>query len=158
MILINESSYMSVLLKKHSFIEENIKIISSKGFIYNYYIKNEKTIKEPINKELFNYLKNIKNEIIIIGTDLDSAGDFIAIEINDLIKEKNEIFRLTINFDKLLNYDLINEELLLKNSNKKINFSNALRYWKNFLNKNEKLEYLNIIQNEMKNEIIEGIE
>jgi len=88
MIIINESPYMSILLKKNIFIEDNIKIISTKGFLNDYQIINNKIKKIPLDIYLINDLKKIENKTIILATDNDDAGNFIAFEIIDILKKR----------------------------------------------------------------------
>jgi len=155
--LINESPYMKQLLEKSCFIDnKKIEIISTKGFLLDYSIQNNKLVIKHKNDSLINYLKSIKNSIIVIGTDLDSAGDFIAFELLEFLDKSNTILRLEINFDELLKCKNSRELLqtVLKNSKDKINYTNAKRYWENFLLENEKLDYINTILTEMKNKTI----
>lgn len=155
MYLINESPYLFHLLNKKTFIDPSIKVLCTKGFINDYLLIKENISIEPKNLEFVNFLSKIKDEIIIIATDLDEAGDFIAFELIDLLDKSNKIFRLKVNFDDLLNYENLIPENILFISDDKINFSNAERFWNNYINKEEKIEYINVIYKDLYNQEIE---
>jgi len=154
MIIINESPYLLQMLKKNVFLD-TIKTISTKGFINDYIVVNDNVKIIPKNEELINELKEINNEIVVIASDLDEAGDFIAFEILENLNKNNTIFRITVPFDTLLSYNELNEKDLLLVCSNTINFSNAERYWNNYLNKDEKLDYIYGIYTNMYNEDIE---
>jgi len=159
MIIINESPYMSILLKKNIFIEDNIKIISTKGFLNDYQIINNKIKKIPLDIYLINDLKKIENKTIILATDNDDAGNFIAFEIIDILKKNNNILRLQTAFEELFNFkDIITKNKILNISKDKINYDSALRYWTNEKNNNIQIECINYLLNDKYNEIIEGIQ
>jgi DNA topoisomerase IA len=142
------------MLKKNVFLD-TIKTISTKGFINDYIVVNDNVKIIPKNEELINELKEINNEIVVIASDLDEAGDFIAFEILENLNKNNTIFRITVPFDTLLSYNELNEKDLLLVCSNTINFSNAERYWNNYLNKDEKLDYIYGIYTNMYNEDIE---
>jgi len=155
MYLINESPYLFNLLNKKTFIDPSIKVLCTKGFINDYSIIEDKIIFTPRNEEFIDFLSKINNDIIVIATDLDEAGDFIAFEILEFLNKNNTILRLKVNFDDLLNYEHLTKENLLILCDDKINFSNAERFWNNYVNKQEKIEYINVIYKDLYNSEIE---
>ena len=101
-LLINESPYLLKTISKQVKFENNIKTISTKGFL-NTYVKE---ISYPKDEKLIDYLKKFDNEntLICIATDLDDAGEFIAYEIVKLYTQA-KIIRLNIPFEKLVLID-----------------------------------------------------
>lgn len=102
MIIFNESTILARRI--HNSLP--CKIISVCGFLYDYIVENNVVSYYEKDKTLIDSIKLIKNETIIIATDLDSAGELIALELIGLLKHNNnKIFRLNIAFEELLNND-----------------------------------------------------
>lgn len=155
MVVLNESPYLIQLLRKKSFYnEDKIVFLSSFGFIYDYVIVNgviEKTYK---NSEIVSQISSLKNQIVIIATDCDNAGDFIAIELKDLLDKSNSIMRLSVPFEILFNYEVINEEILISLSMNSLNISGAKRYWESYLNNELKIETIHYLLDKHSTNII----
>lgn len=116
MIIINESPFLVEIIKKYNKNKDNIKIISTSGFLNDYFYLNGKIITEPRpSKKIQNFVNEIsklKNEEIIIATDKDNMGKLIALEVLSYLNdEENDIYYLTINFDELINKDFYKEDI-----------------------------------------------
>jgi len=128
-IIITESTKKAKTIKKF-LKDKNITVIASKGHIvdlpkkeFGVYLKNENSIEIkyiPINRRFLSFIKRIKNKAkeIIIATDPDREGEFIAWSIVEFAKIKNysrvrfyEISQRAI-LESLKNKEKLNENLV----------------------------------------------
>lgn len=101
MIIFNEST----ILARQIYDSLPCQIISACGFLYDYIVENDVVSYYEKNPQLINAIRAIKDEIIIIATDLDSAGELIALELIGLLNSKeqnNKVLRFTLPFETLL--------------------------------------------------------
>jgi len=156
LVVINESPNSLKRLRKESFYnEDEIEFISTIGFLYEYLFINEELIQTPILKDMTTYINNIHDEDIIIATDLDDAGNFIALEIIDLLDDSNKIYRYNKNFENLYQYKTIDKDIILKDCITKLNVDSAKRYWQKMNTETLRQEIINYIYNKL--ETTEGI-
>jgi hypothetical protein len=128
MVIINESTYLANIIKKETLFDNNIKIISTKGFLYNYIRSDDKIIIQAKDPILIDYLKNLYNEdnIFVIATDHDYPGHLISLELLDIFKTK--AIRFQKSFDELLLVDKVDKNYILKNSNMRFEYGQAMAY------------------------------
>jgi len=102
MLVINESTFLLNRFLKTKKTGDNIKFVSTKGFLFDY-LKNGKKIKIMLKDPLLvKFLKSFdkKDNIIIVASDHDPAGHLIALEILSLFK-KATVLRFQNQFEVL---------------------------------------------------------
>jgi hypothetical protein len=151
-----ESTYFLNILKKNVKFNTDIKLVSTKGHLFDYSTQNKKIIffLKKDKKNIIEFFTSIdkKENIVIIATDQDPAGELIAVEVASFFK-KAKILRFAKPVEFLLTEKVIDKDFLFKYSYSKINILKAVRYLEEkFLSdyNNEKLKVLNILS---KNEI-----
>jgi hypothetical protein len=130
MIIINESSYLAKIAKFHSNFTPSIKIVSTKGFLLDYNLKEDRVEYYVKDKALYAYLQTLKksNKKIVIATDLDNAGHLIALELLSIFKE-NSVYRLNIPFDDLCFIkEVIDENYILSRCSDQFEYGKAQHY------------------------------
>jgi len=150
MIIINESPNSLINLRKKTFYKDNIKFISTIGFLNDYFFMNDAVEETPRIEEIVNEIKNIKNEVVVIATDLDDAGNFIALEILEILDKSNTFLRLNKHFEYLSEKETLEANYIKEASISKINIDSAKRYWKKMNFENLRLEIINYILEEKK--------
>lgn len=121
---------MANIIKKNSKIDSNIKIVSTKGFIYDYNIENDKIRYYIKDRLLYSYLKTIKSSLVYVATDHDYPGHLISLECLNILDKSNDIKRLQIPFDYLMGKN-IDQIFLDRNSDKRFQYGQVKLYLKN---------------------------
>jgi len=105
MIIVNESPYFARIVKRHVKLPSDFLVVSTGGFLYDYLpdTSGKSLIPVPKKSDVVSFLSNLEGEKVVVATDLDPAGELIAVEVCSLVNPfRNEVFRFTEPFDRIL--------------------------------------------------------